>query len=137
MGCLHVYNFLKNCSLAILILMGSVAHVQSQDIKKVDSLKERLSRATLSEKLEVLNELFKQYNQVDYKLALNYATEFDNLARQIGDSVKIVEGGRKIAYSLMDIGNNDEAIEILTKILGVAERNKEQFPEVKKQIKFI
>ena len=137
MSCLHVYNFLKNCSLAILILMGSVAHVQSQDIKKVDSLNERLSRATLSEKLEVLNELFKQYNQVDYKLALNYATEFDNLARQIGDSVKIVEGGRKIAYSLMDLGKNDEAIEILIKILGIAERNKEGFPEVKKQIKFI
>lgn len=111
--------------------------VHSQDIKKVDSLKEKLSRSTHSEKFEILNELFKQYNQFDYTIALNYAIEFDNLARQIGDSVKIVEGGRKKAYSLMDLGKNDEAIEILVKILFIAERNKERFPELKKQIKFI
>jgi len=136
-SCLRVYNFLRHCLIAILGLIGMIIQLQAQDIKKVDSLKERMLQLSSFEKLEILNELFKEYNQVDYTIALSYATEFDDLARQLGDSVKIVEGGRKIAYSLMDIGKNEEAIEILTKILGIAERNQTQFPEVKKQIKFI
>jgi tetratricopeptide (TPR) repeat protein len=96
-----------------------------------------LAAATVADKFLLLNQLFKEYNQVDYKIALGYAIEFDNLAIQTGDSVKMVEGGRMRAYSLMDIGENDSAIEILLYVLKIAERNRERFPDLKKQIKFI
>lgn len=134
---LPVWNFIKYRSIVTSISMMIVIFATSQDIKKVDSLKQKLLHATRSEKFEILNELFKQYNLVDYQVALDYASEFDLLARKIGDSLKIVEGGRKLAYSLMDLSKNDEAIDVLIKILGIAERNKEQYPELKKQIKFI
>ncbi len=121
-----------------LIVFAQNTAVFSQNLKTVDSLKSGLATATtVDEKFAGLNELFKQYNQVDYEVALTYATEFYNLAKQVGDSTRIVEGGRKIAYSLMDLGRNDEATKTLVIVLGVAERNKEQFPEIKKQIKFI
>ncbi|MFM9837695.1 MAG: tetratricopeptide repeat protein [Cyclobacteriaceae bacterium] len=96
-----------------------------------------LSHAETSGKFLILNLLFKEYNQVDYTIALDYAEQFDKLAKINGDSLKIVEGGKMIAYSLVDLGRNDEAIEILIRILGIAQRNVSQFPELKKQIKFI
>ncbi|MFM7851726.1 MAG: tetratricopeptide repeat protein [Flammeovirgaceae bacterium] len=123
--------------LATALLLATVAPLFSQDKKKVDSLTALLQNAPDTTRLEVLNELFKQYNQVDYNTALGYARQFDRLAKQLGDSTKMVEGGRKIAYSLLDLGKNEEAIEVLLTVLGIAERNKTQYPEVKKQIKFI
>lgn len=133
---LHVCVFHRYL-FVFMFFFGFVFFTFSQEEKKVDSLKSKLISSTDLEKFEILNALFKEYNQVDYQVALNYATEFDNLARKVGDSVKIVEGGRKIAYSLMDLGKNDEAIEELLKILAMAERNKDRYPEIKRQIKFI
>jgi signal transduction histidine kinase len=123
--------------LATALLLGAVSPSFSQDKKKVDSLTAILKNAPATTQLDVLSELFKQYNQVDYNTALGYAKKFDQLARQLGDSTKIVEGGRKVAYSLLDLGRNEEAIEILLTVLGIAERNKAQLPDIKKQIKFI
>ncbi len=135
--CLPVYRFFRQCLIVASISLFIFIPIFSQDGKKTDSLKARLTNSTAAEKLNILNDLFKAYNQVDYQIAFNYAMEFDNLAKKMGDSVKIVEGGRKMAYSLMDLGKNDEAIKILIEILKIAERNKEQYPELKKQIKFI
>jgi signal transduction histidine kinase len=128
----------KICLGLAVLFFGLNKPVQSQNIKTIDSLKSRLATTTkVEEKFTSLNELFKQYNQIDYEVALTYATDFFNLAKQVGDSTRIVEGGRKIAYSLMDLGRNDEATKTLVFVLGVAERNKEELPEIKKQIKFI
>ncbi len=132
-----MYTFkLKTLIFCVVVLVVTV-QVQSQNLVKVDSLKSKLAAAAVADKFLLLNQLFKEYNQVDYKIALGYATEFDNLAIQTGDSVKMVEGGRMRAYSLMDVGENDSAIEILLYVLKIAERNRERFPDLKKQIKFI
>jgi signal transduction histidine kinase len=120
-----------------LILICFDKSVLCQDLKKIDSLKTELVRSAPETKFPILNQLFKQYNQIDYNTALSYAREFYSLGRQFGDSVKIVEGGRMIAYSLMDLGRNDEAIEILIQTLKIADRNTKNYPEIKKQIKFI
>lgn len=136
-GSLLMYNILKHSTLTICFIGFLSINLFSQNIKRVDSLEKKLELPASYEKLDVLNELFKEYNQVEYEIALKYAMEFDRLAKQLGDSTKIVEGGRKVAYSLMDLGKNDEAIEILINILGVASRNKDRLPEAKKQIKFI
>ncbi len=109
----------------------------AQDLKKIDSLKQKLVNAQKDDRFIIFNELFKQYNSTDYKTALNYANGFYNLAVSNADSVRIVQGGRMRAYSLMDLSRNEEAIETLGKILGIARRNQKSSPELKKQIKFI
>jgi tetratricopeptide (TPR) repeat protein len=108
-----------------------------QDQNSVDSLKTLLVTTTGTERFGILNGLFEYYKSSEYQVALDYAVEFETLAKKFGDSVKIVEGGRKIAYSLMDLGRNEEALNKLITILAIAERNVFRFPEVKKQIKFI
>ncbi|MBS1508807.1 MAG: tetratricopeptide repeat-containing sensor histidine kinase [Bacteroidetes bacterium] len=100
-------------------------------------MKQKLALAKGDDRFDVLNSLFKETNSINYNEALTYATDFDNLALTLGDSVRIVQGGRMIAYSLMDLGRNDEAVRVLTRILGIARRNSEKYPILKGQIKFI
>jgi signal transduction histidine kinase len=135
---LLVYFFqLKPLIANVVFVIGFTLNLSSQNQIKIDSLKNKLGTASNENKFVILNQLFKQYNQTDYKTALVYATEFNDLAIQVADSVKIVEGGRMKAYSLMDLGENDSAIDILLQVLDIAERNKSRSPELKKQVKFI
>ena len=129
--------FQKEIFFIIVLLIGSGGLALSQESKKNDSLKLQLLHSKGSSRFSILNELFKSYNQSDYQTALRYAKEFKGLANDFGDSIKIVEGGRMQAYSLMDLGRNDESVEILIEALEIAERNKTKYPELKRQIKFI
>lgn len=113
------------------------ATVPAQDHKKIDSLKQKLTHANDDDRFNILNELFKLNNSTDFNVALRYADDFDNLASSKGDSVRMVQGGRMRAYSLMDLGRNEEAVAALTKVLGIASRNQEKYPELEMQIKFI
>ncbi len=123
--------------LFIFIACTSTSLLFAQDFKKIDSLKKELTNAKGENRFTILNKLFKENNSTNFNAALAYADDFNNLATSIGDSVKMVQGGRMRAYSLLDLGRNDEAIDILTKILGIAKRNGERYPELKTQIKFI
>ena len=109
----------------------------SQSSKRIDSLKNLLENANDTSRFNVLQGLFKSYNQNDFNISLQYAREAYQLAESLGDSSKIVEGGRMIAYSLMDLGKNDESIVILNKVLAIAKRNQFRYPELKPKIKFI
>ena len=109
----------------------------AQDLKRIDSLKAVLKATQDTTRYKVLQELFKAYNNSDYNVALQYATDAYLLAEAMGDSSRIIEGGRMMAYSLMDLGRNDETIDILNKVLGIAKRNKEQYPDIKPKIKFL
>lgn len=100
-------------------------------------MKQKLTLAKGDDRFDALNNLFKETNSTNYNEALTYATDFDNLALALGDSVRIVQGGRMRAYSLMDLGRNDEAVQVLTRILGIARRNSEKYPSLKSQVKFI
>jgi signal transduction histidine kinase len=88
-------------------------------------------------RFQLLQELFKSYNQTDFNVALQYARDAYELAETLGDSSKIVEGGRMIAFSLMDLGRNDESIVILNRVLAIAKRNQERYPDIKPKIKFL
>jgi signal transduction histidine kinase len=108
-----------------------------QDSRKIDSLKNELLTANDTTRFNLLQELFKSYNQTDFKVALQYAQDAYQLAHALGDSSKIVEGGRMIAYSLMDLGRNDESIDILNKVLAIARRNQKRYPDLAPKIKFL
>jgi tetratricopeptide (TPR) repeat protein len=126
---------------ALLILFTYQVLVYGQKVQplenSVDSLKTLLATKNGSERLNILSGLFEHYKGSEYKVALDYAVEFETLAKNYGDSVKIVEGARKVGYSLMDLGRNVEAIGVLEQALSIAERNKERLPGMKKHIKFI
>lgn len=120
--------------MAVLIVTYSAS---SQNFKKIDSLKTVLGTAKDTTRFNILSELFKQTNQSDFDEALSYARQAYNQAEAIGDSAKIVEGGRMIAYSLDDLGRNDEVIEILNKVIGIAIRNQDRYPQLKPKLKFL
>lgn len=109
----------------------------SQDSGRIDSLKNALQSARDTSRFNVFQELFKSYNQTDFTTALQYAQEAHRLAETLGDSSRIVEGGRMMAYSLMDLGRNDESIVILNKVLAIATRNQFRYPDLKPKVKFI
>ncbi len=109
----------------------------AQDFRFIDSLKSELRNANDSSRFFVLQELFKKYNQTDFNEALRYAQDAYRLAEALSDSSKIVEGGRMMAYSLMDLGRNDESIVILNRVLGIARRNQYRYPQLKPKIKFL
>lgn len=111
--------------------------VIAQTDDRLDSLKNELNHANDTTRYKVLQELFKSYNQSDYNLALKYARDAYQIGEALGDSSKIVEGGRMMAFSLMDLGKNDEAIDILNKVLAIASRNQERYPDIKPKIKFL
>ena len=129
-----MYHFFKLATISFCLAAGSLL---SQDIKKIDSLKQKLALAKNEDRFELLNELFKQNNSANFNEALGFADEFNDLAISRGDSVRMVQGGRMRAYTLMDLGRNEEAVGVLVRILGIAKRNQQTYPELKKQIKFI
>lgn len=123
--------------LTIIILCLSGCSLFAQDTHKVDSLKGRLHDAKGDARFEVLNELFKTYNSTDFNEALTYADAFSDQAFAIGDSARIVQGGRMRAYAHIYLGRYEDAAEVLIQILGIAKRNQDKYPDLKSQIKFI
>ena len=131
-------NFISRLVLAMLLGgMMVPAIVCAQDSRRIDSLTNQLLTARDTTRFIVLQELFKSHNQKDFNVALQYAQEAYRLAETLGDSSRIVEGGRMMAYSLMDLGRNDESIIVLNKILSIAKRNQFRYPELKAKIKFL
>jgi len=116
--------------------MGTLG-VHAQNLHNLDSLKEQLKVTKDTSRFFVLQELFKSYNQSDFNEAYRYAKDAYQLAVTLGDSAKMVEGGRMMAYSLMDLGRNDESIIILNRVLGIAKRNQDRYPDMKSKIKFL
>jgi tetratricopeptide (TPR) repeat protein len=104
----------------------------------IDSL-ERVLKNKLadSDRFDVLEKLFDHYKAIDYQKALGYANQSYSTGLAMGDSNKIVLGGRHQAYVLMDLGKNKEAVEILEKSLAIAERNVIRYPELNKSIRAI
>lgn len=131
-------NFISRfLPLTILCCLVALTNAFAQNLDVIDSLKLRLKSATQKQRFDLLQGLFKEYNQTDFETALRYAKDAYNQAAALGDSSNMVEGGRMIAYSLLDLGRNEEAIEVLNRALEIAIRNKEKYPELKPRIKFL
>lgn len=132
-------NYIKRITLAVLLpgfLFASYASV-SQNNSKIDSLGLLLKSSRDTTRFNILSELFKSTNRTDFEQALKYAQAAYDQAEAIGDSVRMVEGGRMIAYSLDDLGRNDEVVKTLNKVIKIAERNKLRYPALKSKSKFL
>lgn len=132
------YNLLKHPTFATIIVSMIISYPAfSQNEGKIDSLKALLSSSRDTTRFKILSELFKQTNQSNFEEALTYAQQAFHQAEALGDSVKIVEGGRMMAYSLDDLGRSDDAITLLNRLIGIASRNKDRYPELKTKIKYL
>lgn len=109
----------------------------AQKMQKLDSIKRNLKTVFGKKRLQTLNELHMAYRLTQFDSALHYANLHYDLAQSLADSFEIVQGGRMRAYSLMDLGRNEEAAKVFIKILGIAKRNQKKYPDLKKQIKLI
>lgn len=105
----------------------------SQNKLRVDSLERLLPGTKDTTRYSVLVKLHFEFRP-EFQKALDYALLAYNQAEAPGDSVKIVESGRLVAYSLDDLGRNDEVIEILNRVLPIARRNVARYPELKKKL---
>lgn len=122
--------------LGVLIIAGVIGLPYAK-AQRIDSLKALLVTVKDTSRFTILYELFRSTNQTNFDEALGYAEQAYRYAEMIGDSVRIVEGGRMIAFSLLDLGRNDEAINILNKTIAIALRNQDRHPEVRPKIKFL
>ena len=131
-------NFISRLlTLTIIYCLVALTNAVAQDQAVIDSLKLRLKSATQEQRFDLLQGLFKEYNLTDFETALRYAEDAYKQAAALGDSSNMVEGGRMIAFSLLDLGRNEEAIEVLNRALEIAIRNQERYPEIKPRIKFL
>ncbi|MFM7851141.1 MAG: hypothetical protein ACKO96_04305, partial [Flammeovirgaceae bacterium] len=122
---------------ALALCLTVCCHAQQNGKQKIDSLQRQLATAKGKHQLPVLTALFDSYKDSAYATALAYANQYYHIARAAGDSAGMVEGGRKQAYALMDLGKNEEAVKVLGSILDIAERNQWRDPKIKTHIKFI
>lgn len=131
------FNYIKAISLFTLLLcFGGLFPALSQQ-QQIDSLTLLLKSARDTTRFNILAQLFRETNRSDYEAALMYAEQAYREAEALGDSARIVEGGRMMAYTLDDLGRNDEVIAILNKVIGIANRNRARYPELKSKIKFL
>lgn len=123
------YNFFKAVKFTFHIFFGSalVFHVCAQDKKVVDSLLS-VMRNTRDEKelMKVQAELGWHYLNNNDSVAYNYAASAFELALQLGDSATIVKAGRVTGQALRRLERLNESLEIFSRILPIAKRNKHQ-----------
>jgi tetratricopeptide (TPR) repeat protein len=107
-----------------------------ESIARLDSLERTLkNKLSDQDRFTILDRLFNHYRLTNYQKALGFANQSYSIALAMGDSNKIVLSGRHQSYVLIQLGKNKEVIEVLTKLLIIAERNKERSMDLKKQIK--
>ena len=112
--------------------------IQAQnESTKIDSLAALLPTTTEAAKFQLLFNLFNETKDTDFEAAHSYAQQANLVAKELGDSVLMMDAGRIMAYALDDLGRTDEALVILRRIIGFAERNLSKNPELKLKLKGI
>ncbi|MBK7650943.1 MAG: hypothetical protein IPJ20_09615 [Flammeovirgaceae bacterium] len=122
---------------ALCVLLGLVANpIFSQNQAKIDSLRLLLKTSRDTSRFTLLSELFQATNRTNFEEALGYAKAAYSYAQSSRDSVAIVKAGRMIAYSLDDLGRNEEALVVLNRVIRIAQRNQDEYPELKEILSF-
>lgn len=131
-------KFNKYITFALCVLLGFITNpLLSQDQAKIDSLRLLLKTSRDTSRFTLLTALFQATNQTNFEEALGYANAAYSYAESSSDSVLMVKAGRMIAYSLDDLGRNEEALLILNKVIRIAQRNQERHPELKVVLRYL
>jgi signal transduction histidine kinase len=110
--------------IALAYLTGlNVCFSQTANLSKVDSLEWRLSTADGHEKYDLYVELLFQFADKDNQKSFEYALKANRWALESGDSIEITRSGRLKGQLLRRLDRLDEAIDQLTSVLHIAQRN--------------
>lgn len=135
---LKYYKFNKYITFTLCVFLGLASHpLISQDQSKIDSLRLLLKTSGDSTRFILLTQLFQATNRTNFEEALGYAKAAYSYAESKRDSVAIVKAGRMIAYSLDDLGRNEEALAVLNRVIRIAQRNQSKYPELPGILKFL
>jgi hypothetical protein len=99
------YLFMKSFLLALGLFTGFVlcplSGMAQSGATHIDSLERVLkNKLTDSDRFDVLEKLFDHYKAIDYQKALGYANQSYSTALAMGDSNKIVLGGRQYQVAM-------------------------------------
>jgi signal transduction histidine kinase len=125
-------NFRKSRTLIIsccLILSGACL---AQDQKSIDSLTNLLHTNSGEDKFEILFALSRSLANTNIAISFQYAEDAHILAKNGGDSLKIVRSGRLTGILLRRLGRQNESLQMFEEMLPIAKRN--QFTEELKSI---
>lgn len=106
----------------------------AQDQKKIDSLKVALSTSQDSQQCDILFMLVYEHMNWNNPASLQFAIQGYECASKLGDTLRIVKGGRYKGQAYRRVDNLAESIKSFSEALRIAERhksNKEIFEEYK------
>ena len=110
----------KRFALTLSCLMLLWLHALAQ--QKVDSLVQVLKNSSKEEAPNIHLELCYEYT--DNIKVLYHAKLAYGIAKEIGDSINMVEAGRLLAFTFRDLNQLDSSKEVYKTVLPIAERNK-------------
>jgi len=112
--------------LTFLWLAACVCHGQIPDSTRqmMDSVKRALPNATGVERYEMTFKVAYDLFDVENAEAVRYAEDAFGIAKELGDSARIVRSGRIYGQLLRRIGKLDEAIHIMDPLVQIAERQR-------------
>lgn len=93
------------------------------DVHSQDSLETKLRTARDAEKLALLEQLYRNYQASDFNKAIQFADAGISIANKLDDIRYVVVFNKYKASSLMDLGRNEEAVDILLPALKLARDN--------------
>ncbi len=126
--------FYSTAKIPLILAFGLWSFVASA--QTIDSLKAVLPGKTDSERFEILFSISREYVTSDLQQASNYVDQANQLAFNLGDSLKIVRSLRLKAQIGRRLDKLDEAIKIFEKALSIAQRHKTEEGYLN-EIKFI
>jgi tetratricopeptide (TPR) repeat protein len=108
--------------LIISMICFSPLFTFSQNLK-VDSLKSLLATKSKTEEADILYSLAYEYVNFNYDLGLRYASKAFDVAKETGDSLKIVKAGRIKSLAFRRLNKIDSSMAVSVEILAIARRN--------------
>ncbi|MFN7329322.1 MAG: tetratricopeptide repeat protein, partial [Bacteroidota bacterium] len=117
--------FKKSFFVRLAVFLGCLctALALHHDAHSQDSLETKLRTARDAEKLALLEQLYRNYQASDFNKAIQFADAGISVANKLDDIRYIVVFNKYKAISLMDLGRNEEAVDILLPTLKLARDN--------------
>ena len=115
--------FFRVTFLSLLALLA-VINSPAQDQAKVDSLRKLLGKGSKTDQFDSMYGLGYELFDKDNVQAIGYVKDAYKLAREIGDSLRIVKSGTTYGQLMRRFDKLEEAIEITEEMLAIAKRHK-------------
>ena len=109
--------------LVLLVVLTHFSMTTFSQSEKIDSLKSLLSISKGTDRIDILFELSRSYNEDHINDSFRYAREAFLNARAIGDTLRIIRASRLYAQILRRLNKIDSSIALFNHVLPIAKRH--------------